>query len=159
MSSRSARCGESPSVTANPPQKGSTRRRCVLTAQSGRKWGTCQRLPPAHLSGGRGAGRRLSKRLDLPATPGRIELFTRTVRDRIIARVTHMVEFVLFNPKVLWITHPFYPQVTGGRTQSSGNVSRAVVMSAKSRLAGVRKLRHRKRDLFSRDAIRHGIQS
>src|SRR5580765_9017540 len=35
-----------------PPQNGSTSRRCRCDCQSRRRCGTCQRLPPAHLSGG-----------------------------------------------------------------------------------------------------------
>src|SRR5882672_4285864 len=53
MSLRSARPGARPRLIARPPQKGSTRRLCAWAAQMGRRCGTCQRLPPAHLSGGR----------------------------------------------------------------------------------------------------------
>ena len=53
MSFRSARLGRRPSVTARPPQKGSTSRRSLWARQSLRTCGTCQRFPPAHLRGGR----------------------------------------------------------------------------------------------------------
>src|SRR5712692_1610686 len=52
MSLRSARSGPRPSVTARPPQNGSTRRRWACGRHNGSRYEICQRLPPAHLSGG-----------------------------------------------------------------------------------------------------------
>src|SRR5208282_3491347 len=66
MSLSSARRGISPSVTARPPQNGSTSRRVEWLCQIGRRYGTCHRLPPAHLSGGR--RRKLSCSAGLGAT-------------------------------------------------------------------------------------------
>jgi len=48
-----ARSGAMPRVTAKPPQNGSTNRRSECGLHSGKRCGTSQRFPPAHLRGGR----------------------------------------------------------------------------------------------------------
>lgn len=50
---RSARFGSNPSVTARPPQNGSTSRCSLNRFHSGSTCGTNHRLPPAHFNGGR----------------------------------------------------------------------------------------------------------
>jgi hypothetical protein len=52
MSFKSPLSGSNPRATASPPQKGSTYLRCECCLQSGIRWETNQRLPPAHFKGG-----------------------------------------------------------------------------------------------------------
>src|SRR5579862_6873730 len=52
MSLSTARAGINPSTTARPPANGSTSLRCRSGSQYLRRCCTCQRLPPAHFSGG-----------------------------------------------------------------------------------------------------------
>src|SRR5882672_12789444 len=68
MSFKSALSGSKPRTTASPPQKGSTylRRECCL--QSGIRWETSQRLPPAHFKGGLVGGLATLLSWESPAT-------------------------------------------------------------------------------------------
>jgi len=52
MSFSRARFGRKPSGTASPPQKGSTQRVDDCDCQSGARYGSSQRFPPAHFKGG-----------------------------------------------------------------------------------------------------------